>query len=504
MTSFFYVPTEELAFRTIVSPLLPLRRGGKEPKMYNTSLLDTTSLLILPFFAGDLGGGLILGSLELGIGDGYLHSKSNPSPHLQSSSIGCVCRRGWGRGSFAVVSGSNMCIHRNETSQTFLHPYLAFPLSLSHSSRERKKTCVPVRIYTYKVYMQTKRRSPCLCIYCQLPMPSMPLTTSPALVSLRTTSLSHLATYHLTSHLKQQHHHHFRRLLHFPPTYPTASPKSHTLSCRISPTSLLVGRNLVRALIHTTASASSFSPTARRASPPMSSSSPHPPPPQEVKIKAITLRPGGGAAVELVPLPTLRDDCILVRPTALGLNPTDWKSAEPPMFGPDPAGCRVGCDYAGVVEEVGPAVTKGFKIGSRVAGFAHGSNQVRQEDGAFAERIVVKGDLQIEIPENLSDVEAATLGVGITTVVSFVLLFSSSAGPWIFKPSVFLSSCPYKLWSLWPLAVTLRVWLSVLSCYNYYSGITPPVYHLFAPVCNEGKQKGPEKLITPDFHLPLL
>lgn len=38
--------------------------------------------------------------------------------------------------------------------------------------------------------------------------------------------------------------------------------------------------------------------------------------------------------------------------------------------------------------------------------------------GAFGEYIVTKGDLQIKIPDNLSFGEAATLGVGISTVVS--------------------------------------------------------------------------------------
>ena len=44
-------------------------------------------------------------------------------------------------------------------------------------------------------------------------------------------------------------------------------------------------------------------------------------------------------------------------------------------------------------------------------------NLTQKEDGEFAEYIVVKGDVQIRIPDNMSDAEAATLGVGITTVV---------------------------------------------------------------------------------------
>lgn len=81
-------------------------------------------------------------------------------------------------------------------------------------------------------------------------------------------------------------------------------------------------------------------------------------------------------------------------------------------------GLRAGCDYAGIVEEVGPDVTKAFKKGDRIAGPTHGSNMSNLDDGAFAEFIAVKGDVQIEIPKNMSDEEAATLGVAVSTVVS--------------------------------------------------------------------------------------
>ncbi|OJJ42535.1 hypothetical protein ASPZODRAFT_137171 [Penicilliopsis zonata CBS 506.65] len=112
------------------------------------------------------------------------------------------------------------------------------------------------------------------------------------------------------------------------------------------------------------------------------------------------------------PLPALRDDYILVKTVAVALNPTDWKHVEYLA----PPGVLVGCDYAGVVEAVGKDVTKPFKKGDRVSGFVHGGNAVQTEDGAFAEYIVAKGDLQMHIPDNLSFQEAATLGVGITTV----------------------------------------------------------------------------------------
>jgi NADPH:quinone reductase-like Zn-dependent oxidoreductase len=158
-------------------------------------------------------------------------------------------------------------------------------------------------------------------------------------------------------------------------------------------------------------------------------------------IKAITIASPKNAETTTVPLPTLRDDYILVRTTAVGLNPTDWKSIDG-LSGPNVAGCRVGCDYAGVVEEVGSGVTKPFQKGDRICGVAHGANQGVHEDGAFAEYIVVKGDIAIPIPDNLSDEQAAGLGIGITTVVrsppSFLLsLRNGEEGKMLTRTNIF-------------------------------------------------------------------
>lgn len=109
----------------------------------------------------------------------------------------------------------------------------------------------------------------------------------------------------------------------------------------------------------------------------------------------------GQAAVKEVPVPSIREGHILVKVKAVGLNPTDWKSihsggAEGKKIGVciprlsraaaivflrtrdhgAPVRTQVAdtrqCDYAGVVEEVGPGVTKPLKKGDRVCGFAHG------------------------------------------------------------------------------------------------------------------------------------
>jgi NADPH:quinone reductase-like Zn-dependent oxidoreductase len=75
-----------------------------------------------------------------------------------------------------------------------------------------------------------------------------------------------------------------------------------------------------------------------------------------------------------VPLPKLTgDDWILIKTKAVALNPTDWKNIS---FATAP-GSIAGCDYAGIVTEVGKSVTD-LKVGDRVAGFVRGgrSNQI--------------------------------------------------------------------------------------------------------------------------------
>ena len=112
------------------------------------------------------------------------------------------------------------------------------------------------------------------------------------------------------------------------------------------------------------------------------------------------------------PIPKLRPEYILVKVHCIALNPTDWKAVDNNAS----KGAICGCDYSGVVEEVGKDVTKSFKKGDRVCGMAHGSNALNHEDGAFAEYIVAKGDVQMHVPDKMSFEDAATWGVGIATV----------------------------------------------------------------------------------------
>ncbi|PYH68581.1 zinc-binding alcohol dehydrogenase family protein [Aspergillus vadensis CBS 113365] len=129
-----------------------------------------------------------------------------------------------------------------------------------------------------------------------------------------------------------------------------------------------------------------------------------------VKAVAVTA-PETISVVSDWPKPTLRHDCILVKVVSVALNPTDWKNAlrSTPIV-------TVGCDYAGIVVDVGSAVTKPFRAGDRVFGVIRGCNPNLPYNGAFSEYVLALGDLQCAIPENLSFQEAATLGVGMGTV----------------------------------------------------------------------------------------
>ncbi|KAF1934461.1 putative zinc-binding oxidoreductase ToxD [Didymella exigua CBS 183.55] len=129
-------------------------------------------------------------------------------------------------------------------------------------------------------------------------------------------------------------------------------------------------------------------------------------------MKAIKIQPGATAAVMDVPVPRLRPDCVIVKTVAVALNPVDWKHIH---FVPKTEGCTVGSDFAGVVRKVGANVST-FRPGDRVAGWTHGGNVSNHEDGSFADYVLAKEGVMLKIPDGVSFTEAATLGVGISTV----------------------------------------------------------------------------------------
>jgi NADPH:quinone reductase-like Zn-dependent oxidoreductase len=90
-------------------------------------------------------------------------------------------------------------------------------------------------------------------------------------------------------------------------------------------------------------------------------------------VKAIALNEYGGpevlAEMEL-PTPKIGPDGVLVRTSAAGVNPVDWKIREGRLDGGFPSHFPLvpGWDVAGVVEAVGPAVA-GYSVGDEVLGY---------------------------------------------------------------------------------------------------------------------------------------
>ncbi len=130
-------------------------------------------------------------------------------------------------------------------------------------------------------------------------------------------------------------------------------------------------------------------------------------------MKAIVMHgePGKASLVTDRSDPKPRPGYVLVDVKAVALNPTDWKHIDKI----NTKDSLSGCDYAGVVAETGEGYSTPWKVGDRIAGFVHGGNSLQTEDGAFAEKIAVKADVQMRMPDNLSFEDAATLGVGVIT-----------------------------------------------------------------------------------------
>lgn len=108
---------------------------------------------------------------------------------------------------------------------------------------------------------------------------------------------------------------------------------------------------------------------------------------------------------------------VLVKPSHVGINPCDYLFADyDGMFVP---GITLGCEYAGEVIEVGPAVASGLKKGDRIAGLSIPSATPMPNAGTFAEYILVKGDAALRLGEMggvVSEAEASGVHVALGTV----------------------------------------------------------------------------------------
>jgi NADPH:quinone reductase-like Zn-dependent oxidoreductase len=142
-------------------------------------------------------------------------------------------------------------------------------------------------------------------------------------------------------------------------------------------------------------------------------------------MRAIRQRALGGPEVlELVevPLPEPAPTEVLVRVTAAGVNPVDWKTRERGGFVGEPP-FTIGWDVAGIVERTGPGVTR-FAAGDRVFGMP----RFPREAAAYAEYLTSPSRQLARTPDALDDVEAAALPLAGLTAWQ-ALVETAGVGP---------------------------------------------------------------------------
>jgi NADPH:quinone reductase-like Zn-dependent oxidoreductase len=126
---------------------------------------------------------------------------------------------------------------------------------------------------------------------------------------------------------------------------------------------------------------------------------------------------GGLDVLELtdVPVPEAGPNGVLVRVHASSVNPMDWKLRQGLMSALWSLRFPViwGCDFSGVVEQVGSSVTL-FKPGDAVYGFKHGK-VAKTYRGTYAEYAVVPENVLARKPAQLSHEEAAAVPLAAST-----------------------------------------------------------------------------------------
>lgn len=124
--------------------------------------------------------------------------------------------------------------------------------------------------------------------------------------------------------------------------------------------------------------------------------------------------PGGTDVLQLrdIPKPELPSPHHLrVKLAAAGVNPVDTKLRAKPAYHPDKLPAILGCDGAGVVEEIGAAVTR-LKVGDEVY-FCNGG--IGDEPGNYAEYTTLHEEYCAAKPANLSLQDSAALPLVLIT-----------------------------------------------------------------------------------------
>jgi NADPH:quinone reductase-like Zn-dependent oxidoreductase len=175
-------------------------------------------------------------------------------------------------------------------------------------------------------------------------------------------------------------------------------------------------------------------------------------------MKAIVYsRFGGPEALELrdMPEPQPRENELLIRVHAAGLNPVDWKllRGEFRFMARGPWPRRAGMEFAGRVIAVGSRVLR-FKVGDAV----HGAlDPFKSPNGCFAEIVCARESEAASIRDGLSFSEAAVLhGAGISALDCLRRLGEARAGQrvLIIGASGGIGTFAIQVAKLWGLHVT--------------------------------------------------
>ncbi|KAI0539811.1 alcohol dehydrogenase-like protein [Xylaria digitata] len=120
-----------------------------------------------------------------------------------------------------------------------------------------------------------------------------------------------------------------------------------------------------------------------------------------------------------LPLP-INADQILVRTTAVAINPCDWKM--PDNF--PSVGSIGGSDFAGTIVALGSDIQAShpaLNIGDRVCGAVHGFNPANPTGGCFSEYVAATADILLKIPNDVSWEEA--VAIGGTSIATLGIVF---------------------------------------------------------------------------------
>ncbi|KAI0413963.1 GroES-like protein [Xylaria grammica] len=124
------------------------------------------------------------------------------------------------------------------------------------------------------------------------------------------------------------------------------------------------------------------------------------------------------------PIPSIIGNNVLIKTKAISINPVDAKMTGAYVT----AGAVAGCDFSGIVEQVGPDTSKTkVRVGDRVCTVVMGMNPLEPTIGAFAEYAAAVEWSLIKLPATLSFEEGASLGISFMTTGQ--ALFKSLALP---------------------------------------------------------------------------